>query len=82
MKITFTKAEFMHGRCNEKTCPFCTAKNRYESNIDKVDEYIKIKLTVIKTGAPKSPWWDVKEDVKQCYQKLRGNLRHKGFYDD
>jgi hypothetical protein len=23
----------------------------------------------------------VKEENKECYQRLRGNLRHKGFYD-
>jgi hypothetical protein len=45
-----------------------------------MDEWLRKRLTVITKGAPKSPWWQVKEPNGDCYRKLRGNRRQPGFY--
>lgn len=76
MHLTATKITFMHGECNENKCPICKGGTMGDWN-----EWLHIRLWVTQTGFPKSPWWVVKEETKECYQKLRGNLRHKGFYD-
>lgn len=76
MKLTWNKVQFMHGECSDKTCPICT-----KGTIEQATVWLSKHLTITKTGSPTSPWWMVKEENKECYQKLRGNLRHKGFYD-
>lgn len=77
MKLTGTKVQFMHGQCSTLGCPVCSPS----SSIPEITEWLQKHLTVIKTGSPKSPWWEVLESNPDCYKKLRGNLRQKGYYD-
>ena len=77
MKLTWTKISFMHGQCDDDLCPIC-GRN---SSIADIDLWLRKYLTIEKTGSPKSPWWEVREQNGDCYRALRGNLRHPGYYD-
>ena len=76
INITATKIEFMHGECDNWKCPICRRGSVWEYN-----DWINERLTVVKTGFPRSPWWVVEEETGDCYRKLRGNKRLPGFYD-
>lgn len=75
-KLTYTKIAFMHGRCRNMGCPVCR-----NAPIPEIDEWLRKHVTVGRTGAPKSPWWEVAEPNRDCYRKLRGDLRPPGYYD-
>lgn len=75
MNLTITKIQFMHGRCSDPDCPVCT--HRYKE----VPEWLEKRLTIVRVGFPRSPWWEVKESNGDCYRRLRGDLRRPGFYD-
>jgi len=81
MKITWTKLQYMHGQCSDETCPVCDK----DSTLNSVNSWINKRLTVWQSGCkgPRpSPWWNVVENEKDSYQKLKGDLRQKGYYDD
>lgn len=71
----------MHGRCSVVGCPVCSPCVERESSIEKLDTWLRMRLTVVSSGMPHSPWWEVEQSNGDCYRKLRGNLRHAGYYD-
>lgn len=80
MNLTITKIIFMHGQCDEELCPLC--KGSKERNPKQnINEWVHLRLSVVKTGYPKSSWWEVEESNGDCYRALRGNLRPLGYYD-
>jgi hypothetical protein len=76
MNLTITKITFMHGACSNIECPVCKDGTNME-----VDTWLRKKLNVISTGAPRSPWWTVEEQNGDCYRILRGDLKKPGYYD-
>jgi hypothetical protein len=79
MHLTIKKIEFMHGECDETLCPIC--KDSTNDPKQNINEWIHMKLSVVRTGYPNSYWWDVEETNGDCYRTLRGNLRYPGYYD-
>ena len=80
MNLTITKISYMHGQCNEKFCPLCKGNKEHDPR-QNINEWIHSKLTVVSTGYPNSPWWEVEEENGDCYRTLRGNMRLPGYYD-
>lgn len=74
MNLTITKIEFMHGACDDKNCPICNDRNF--KSIQKTHYWVRQRLTVLNSGYPKSPWWEVKQSNEECYRILKGNKRN------
>lgn len=80
MKITFTKLQFMHGKCSKPDCPICDIT----APLHLIDKWVSHRLTVYKSGIRGqvwSPWWVVVESEEQAYPILKGDLRRDGFWD-
>jgi hypothetical protein len=72
MKLTLTYLSFVHGRCKDSSCSVCRFVIPYtKDSLTEIDSWLRKRLTVQKTGAPVSPWWEVEENKAQCYAILR-----------